>query len=71
MENPIGKKGLEAYLVVTIAVLAIIVYMMISGMGLGMNKDFMVLDILVILLIGVNILSAIVELRILEKLKSS
>lgn len=69
IENLFGRKVLESYLAVAIFILTIAVYVTLAGIGFEQQSGFVLLSILMMILIGVNILVAIIELRILERLK--
>lgn len=68
--NPFGRKVLEAYLAVAVLILTVIVYILLAGVGFNQESGLGVLSILLIILTGVNILHAIIELRILDELKT-
>lgn len=64
----IGRKILEGYLALAIGVLTIVAFIILAGIGTNIKTEFIFLDILIIVLIGVNILTAIILLRILDRL---
>jgi len=61
-----GRKVLEGYLGLAIGILTIVAFIILAGIGTSIDTEFIFLDILIILLIGVNILIAIIQLRMLE-----
>lgn len=61
-----GRKILEGYLVVAIAVLTVVTFIILSGVSTGLETRFLFLAILMIILIAVNIIVAIINLRILD-----
>ncbi|MDY6773938.1 MAG: hypothetical protein SVS85_01960 [Candidatus Nanohaloarchaea archaeon] len=71
LKNLFGRKVLEAYLAVVVVILTAVAYIILAGIGFQQDSGMVMLSILVIILIGVNILSAVVELRMLEKLKEN
>jgi hypothetical protein len=62
-----GRKILEGYLVVAIAVLTVVTFIILSGVSTGLETRFLFLAILMIILIAVNIIVAIINLRILDE----
>lgn len=67
MEGMFGSRILESYLVVALALMVVAAYIILAGIGLETSMEFMVLNILVLILIGANIVTAIIQLRILEE----
>jgi hypothetical protein len=65
-----GRKVLEGYLGLAIGILTIVAFIILAGIGTNIDTEFIFLDILIILLIGVNILIAIIQLRMLEAVES-
>jgi len=63
----IGRKTLEGYLVVVIAVIAVTVYLSLEGMAAGISAGTLYLGILLLILIAVEILIAILLLRLVDK----
>lgn len=68
MDKLFGRKVLEAYLAVTVVILTVVAYLLLAGVGFQQQSGFGMLSILIVILIGVNILHAIIELRILDSL---
>lgn len=63
------SKYLEGYLAVAIGLLTVVAFIILAGVGVSIqNTGTLVLSILMIILIGVNILNAIILLRIVEAL---
>ncbi|MDY6776932.1 MAG: hypothetical protein SVQ76_02390 [Candidatus Nanohaloarchaea archaeon] len=69
LSNLFGRKVLEGYLAVVIVLLTVITYLVLAGMGGTQNSNIIMAAILLIVLIGVNVLNAIIQLRILEAVK--
>jgi len=65
----LGSKIIKGYLALTLGILAVVSFIILSGIGTKINMEFIVLDILVILLIGASLFSSIVQLNILEELE--
>lgn len=65
-----GRNVLEGYLAVAIAILTIVTYIVLAGIGFEQQSGFIILAILLIILISVNILNAIIQLRMLERLEN-
>lgn len=65
-----GRRVLEGYLGLAIGILTIVAFIILAGIGTNIDTEFIFLDILIILLIGVNILIAIIMLRMLEAVQS-
>lgn len=62
-------KYLEGYLAVAIGLLTVVAFIILAGVGVSItDTGTLVLSILMIILIGVNILNAIILLRIVEAL---
>ncbi len=66
----LGRKVLEGYLGLAIGILTIVAFIILAGIGTSIDTEFIFLDILIILLIGVNILIAIIQLRLLEAVET-
>lgn len=69
-----GKRILEAYLALALAMLTIAAFIMLGSVGTQIDTGFVVLSILVIILTGAVIVTSIIQLRILaavEKLNGS
>lgn len=64
-----GRSVLEGYLAVAIAILTIVTYIVLAGVGFEQQTGTVVLAILMIILISVSILNAIIQLRMLERLE--
>ncbi len=69
MENMFGSRILESYLVVALALMVVAAYIILAGIGLETSMEFMVLDILILILIGANIVTSILQLRLLEEVR--
>lgn len=67
MTMKLGRKTLEGYLVGIVGVIMVIVYLALKGIASGLNADTLYLGILIAILISVNILNAILLLRLLDK----
>ncbi|MDY6769561.1 MAG: hypothetical protein SVU88_01170 [Candidatus Nanohaloarchaea archaeon] len=66
LENLFGRKVLEAYLAVAVLVLTAAAYVILANVGFADQSGLVMVSILLIILIGVNILLAIIQLRILD-----
>ncbi len=64
-----SRRMLEGYLAVAIVILTVVAFVVLSGAGFG-RTDFIVAAILVIILISVNILHAVLQLRIIDQLQA-
>jgi len=64
-----SRRMLEGYLAVAIVILTVVAFVVLSGAGFG-RTDFIVAAILVIMLISVNILHAVLQLRIIDQLQA-
>lgn len=67
----LGSKILKGYIALTLGILAVVSFIILSGIGIQINMEFIVLDILIILLIGATLFSSIIQLNILEELEES
>jgi len=65
-----GRKILEGYLAVVLTILVIVGFIVLSGIGMQISTEFILLDIILIILVGVNLLIAVLLLRILEKVEA-
>lgn len=63
------SKVLKGYLAINLGVLVVVAYIILSGIGAKINMEFIMLDILMILLIGTGLFNSIVSLNILETLE--
>ena len=63
-----GTKMLKGYIAITISILAVIVYIMLSGLGTRVNMEYIILSVLLILLIGASLLNTIVNIHVYEEL---
>ena len=63
----LGRKTLEGYLAIAMVLLTIVIFMILGTISVEKSPGISFLNILVILLIGIEILQAILQLRILEK----
>lgn len=68
MDRKFQRKVLEGYLAVVILVLTIVTYLILAGVGFDVSAEFVVISILVIILVSVNVLHAIIGLRMLDYL---
>lgn len=59
------RKVLETYLAVTIGLLTVVTFVVLAGLTRG-QTSFVLAIILIIILIGVTILNAMIQLRILD-----
>lgn len=57
---------LEWYLAVAIAIMTVVTFLILGGSIFNLQGQYIMLAILIIILISVNILNAIIQLRILE-----
>ncbi len=64
-----GRKILEGYIAVAILVLTVVAYLVLAGVGFGDQSNFVMLAILLVILISVNLLNAIILLRILDAVR--
>lgn len=64
-----GRNVLEGYLAVAIVILTVVAYVVLAGVGFEQQSGFIMLALLMIILIGVNILISIINLRILERVE--
>ncbi len=69
VEEMFGRKVLEAYLGVVVLVLTAVAYVVLATAGFEDQSGLVMLSILLIILISVNILVAVIQLRILENVK--
>ena len=65
-----GQHILEWYLAIAIMILTVVSYMVLAGVGFGTQSEFIMIALLLIILIAVNILNAIIHLRMLEAQQS-
>ncbi len=63
----LGRKILESYLAIVIGILTVVTFFILSGTRAVENTSVIFLGILIIILISVNILNAIINLRIHAK----
>ena len=66
-----GRKTLEGYLAVAMAVLTIVIFIVLGTISFENNPGISLLNILVIILIGIEIVQAIILLRVSEKVGDS
>lgn len=71
VEKLFGRKVLEAYLAITVVILTVVTYLLLAGVGFQQDSGFGMLSILLVILIAVNILHSIIELRVLDSVKNS
>lgn len=69
IEELFGRRVLEAYLAVAVAILTVMVYIILGSLSFQQQSGFVMLAILLIILIGVNILHVVIEMRVLDNLK--
>lgn len=62
----LGRRTLEGYLLVIVAVIGVIIYLSLQGLASGISGGSLYLGILLLILISVNVLNAILLLRLLD-----
>lgn len=62
----LGRKILEGYLAVAIVLLTIVVFMVLGTVSMETSPGISLINILIIILVGIEILQAIIQMRILE-----
>ncbi|MCJ7429202.1 MAG: hypothetical protein MUP66_02315 [Candidatus Nanohaloarchaeota archaeon QJJ-5] len=58
-----GKRILEGYLALALAILAVAAFIMLGSVGAEIDTGFVILSILVIILTGASIVGSILQLR--------
>lgn len=70
MDRHFQRRVMEGYLAAMILIMTIITYVLLSGVGFEVSNEFIVVAILIIILISINALHAIIQLRMLNYLDS-
>lgn len=64
-----GKRILEGYLALALAILTVAAFIMLGSVGTQIDTGFVVLSILVIIMTGAVIVTSIIQLRILAAIE--
>ncbi len=63
----LGLKMLKGYITIAVAVLLVVLFIILSGIGEMISMEYIVLNILVIILIGAVLLNSIIQIHIFEE----
>ncbi len=63
----LGLKMLKGYITLAVAILTVVLFVILSGIGEKISMEYIVLNILVILLTGAVLLNSIIQIHIFEE----
>lgn len=69
LEEIFDRTVLEWCLAIVIVILTVVTYIVLAGMGVSTQSNFIMLSILLIILISVSILNSIIMMRILDSIE--